>query len=63
MTPLRVFKEGSVLTVIASEGDWDRMEWQDPQWRRRVGYIEKQDPRYIDCFSGREGGRHGSQVD
>jgi hypothetical protein len=25
MTPLRVFKEGSVLNVIASEGDWYRI--------------------------------------
>lgn len=41
MTPLRVAKEGSVLNVIASEGEWYRIEFQDPQWGRKVGYIEK----------------------
>jgi hypothetical protein len=41
MTPLRLAKEGSVLNVIASEGEWYRIEFQDPQFGRRVGYIEK----------------------
>jgi hypothetical protein len=41
MTPLRVAKEGSELNVITSEGDWYRVEFNDPQWGRRVGYIEK----------------------
>ena len=27
--------------MIASEGDWYRVEFQDPQFGRRVGYIEK----------------------
>ncbi len=30
-----------MLNVIASEGEWYRIEFQDPQWGRRVGYIEK----------------------
>ena len=41
MAPLRVAKEGSVLNVIAEEGEWYRIEFQDPQFGRRVGYIEK----------------------
>jgi hypothetical protein len=41
MTPLSIAKERSVLNVIASESEWYRIEWQDPQWGRRVGYIEK----------------------
>ena len=41
MTPLRMAKEGSVLNVIAAEGAWYRIEFQDPQLGRRVGYIEK----------------------
>ena len=41
MIPLRMAKEGSVLNVIASEAAWYRIEFQDPQLGRRVGYIEK----------------------
>ena len=41
MVPLRMAKEGSVLTVIAAEDAWYRVEFQDPQYGRRVGYIEK----------------------
>jgi hypothetical protein len=41
MTPQRLAKEGSVLNVIAGEGEWYRSEFQDPQFGRSVGYIEK----------------------
>jgi len=41
LAPLRVAKAGSVLKVIAAEGQWYRIEFQDPQFGRRVGYIEK----------------------
>jgi hypothetical protein len=41
LTPLRVAKEGSALNVIATEGNWYRVEFQDPQFGRRVGYLEK----------------------
>jgi hypothetical protein len=41
LTPLRVAKEGSALNVIAAEGSWYRVEFQDPQFGRRVGYVEK----------------------
>jgi hypothetical protein len=41
MAPLRVAKEGSVLNAMAEEGEWYRIEFQDPQFGRRVGYIEK----------------------
>jgi hypothetical protein len=40
-TPLRLAKEGSVLNVLAAEGEWYRVEFEDPQFGRRVGYIEK----------------------
>jgi hypothetical protein len=40
-TPLRVAKQGSALNVIEIEGDWYRVEFQDPEFGRRVGYIEK----------------------
>lgn len=42
MTPLRLAKEGSVVKVIGEEGEWYQIEFQDPQFGRRVGYIEKQ---------------------
>ena len=40
MTPLRLAKEGSALNVIGSDGEWYRVEFDDPQFGRRVGYIE-----------------------
>jgi hypothetical protein len=41
IAPLRVAKVGSVLNVIAVEGEWYRIEFQDPEFGRSVGYIEK----------------------
>ncbi len=41
MTPLRLAKDGSILNVVAGEGEWFRVEFNDPQWGRQVGYIEK----------------------
>ena len=38
MSPLRVAKEGSVLNVIASEGEWYQIEFQDPRGTNRVLY-------------------------
>ena len=42
-TPLTVAAEGTVLTVLSvvlSVGkEWLEVEWQDPTWGRRVGYI------------------------
>jgi hypothetical protein len=31
----------SMLNVVASEGEWYRVEWDDSQRGRRVGFIEK----------------------
>ena len=45
ITPLRVAKEGSVLILEADEGDWYRVAFDDPQFGRRVGYIEKRHVR------------------
>ena len=30
-----------MLNVVASEGEWYRVEWDDSQRGRRVGFIEK----------------------
>ena len=38
-TPLRVAARGTVFTVIAEEGEWTRVQFKDPQWGVRVGYV------------------------
>ena len=40
-TPLRVAQEGTVLSVVSSEGEWYLVAWEDAQWGRRLGYIQK----------------------
>jgi hypothetical protein len=44
LVPLRTAAVGSALNVQRVEGEWYRVEFQDPQYGRRVGYIEK---RYV----------------
>lgn len=39
--PLRVAKEGSVLLLVDSTGGWYRVEFEDPQFGRRVGYVQQ----------------------
>lgn len=40
--PIRVAREGSVLQLLGQEGEWCNIAFQDPQYGRRVGYIETQ---------------------
>jgi hypothetical protein len=40
-TPFRLAKEGSALRVVTSERDWYRIEFEDPQFGRSLGYIQK----------------------
>src|SRR5262245_21590645 len=40
-TPLRVASVGSRLGLIKAEGDWFNIEFRDPQYGERVGYIER----------------------
>jgi uncharacterized protein YraI len=40
-TPLRVAAVGTRLRVLAEEGDWIQVEFQDPKYGRRVGYIAR----------------------
>jgi len=40
-TPLRVASAGSRLGLIKVEGDWYNIEFRDPQYGERVGYVEK----------------------
>ena len=39
-TPLRTAAEGTVFTVVAEEGDWTKVQFKDPQWGIRVGYVQ-----------------------
>ena len=47
MTPLRLAREGSVLKVATAEGEWYQVEFDDPQFGRRIGYIEKRHVRVL----------------
>jgi hypothetical protein len=38
-TPLRVAKADSRLKVLKDEGAWVLVEFEDPQWGRRQGYV------------------------
>lgn len=40
-TPLRVAKVGTTLKVLSEEGAWAEVEFNDPQFGRRVGWVEK----------------------
>jgi len=38
--PLRQLAEGTTVRVLARDGDWVRVEFSDPQYGPRVGYVE-----------------------
>jgi hypothetical protein len=40
-TPLRVAKAGTALKVLQEEGEWLEVEFNDPQFGRRVGWVQK----------------------
>jgi hypothetical protein len=40
-TPLRVAAPGTVLRVMGQEGDWFQVEFNDPQWGPRVGWVQR----------------------
>jgi hypothetical protein len=37
--PLRVAAVGTLLKVVGQDGEWLRIEFQDPQWGRRTGWV------------------------
>src|SRR5437899_431776 len=47
LVPLRMAKEGSVLNVLESAGDWYCVEFNDPQFGRRIGYIQKKQVKVL----------------
>lgn len=44
-TPLRVAAAGTTFVVLEDAGEWTRVQFQDPQWGRRVGYVATKDLR------------------
>jgi len=44
-TPLRVASAGTSFVVLEDAGDWTKVQFQDPQWGRRVGYVATKDLR------------------
>lgn len=43
--PLRVAREGSVLILIDTNPEWTQVEFQDPEFGRRVGYVQTKNVR------------------
>lgn len=47
-TPLRVAAVGTVFKVVGQEGDWFQVEFNDPRWGRRQGWVHKKFVNYVD---------------
>jgi opacity protein-like surface antigen len=45
-TPLRVAAQGTVFRVLQEDGDWTRVQFTDPQWGQRVGYVHTKALRF-----------------
>jgi len=45
-TPLRVAAQGTVFKVLAEDGEWTRVQFQDPQWGPRTGYVQTRALRF-----------------
>ena len=39
--PICVVTAGSTVTVVGADGDWYRVEFNDPMFGKRVGYVAK----------------------
>lgn len=40
--PLRILRAGTQVQVMREEGDWLLVQFDDPRWGRRTGYIRKE---------------------
>jgi hypothetical protein len=40
-TPLKTLPRGTSIRVLEEAGDWLRIEFQDSQWGRRVGFVQR----------------------
>ena len=45
-TPLCVASAGTSFVVLEDAGEWTKVQFQDPQWGRRVGYVATRDLRF-----------------
>ena len=46
-TPLRVAAPGTVLRVVGEQGEWLQVEFNDPQWGLRTGWIQRANVRLL----------------
>src|SRR5690348_14258459 len=60
-TPLRVAAKGTSLVLLENDGEWLQVEFQDPQYGLRFGYIES---RFVRIVPGRgaQAGREAAEV-
>jgi len=47
-TPLRTLDAGTRIRLLQQRGDWDQIEFSDPQWGPRVGWVQRRFVRPID---------------
>jgi hypothetical protein len=40
-TPLRTLPAGTTVRILEEKGDWVQVEFNDPQYGRRVGYVQR----------------------
>ena len=40
-TPLKTLEAGTRITILEQKGDWVQIEFRDPQFGRRVGFVQK----------------------
>lgn len=46
-TPLRTAAQGTRFNVVSEEGEWAKVQFQDPQWGTRTGYVAIKDIRIL----------------
>ena len=46
-TPLRTVPVNTPLKIVADEGEWVQVEFRDPEFGRRVGYVQRQFVRLV----------------
>ena len=47
-TPLRVAAAGTTLQVLEDQGEWAKIAYNDPQWGRRIGWMQRSTIRIKD---------------
>ncbi len=47
-SPLRVAAAGTTLQVLDDQGEWARIAYNDPQWGRRIGWVQRSTIRIKD---------------